>query len=598
MSDLDAIVEGALYTEIKQLKDGKSIVMDPTTERLYYKKVLSVFSVPVYRYLKNHPNKAIPGIKVFWKEEGNLVVIEEMIQGTTLDELLDSEKDYRGNPLSFEEKKRILLAICDGLIFLHASTPPIIHRDIKASNVMVADDGSVKIIDYDAAKQYIRGKEKDTVLIGTQGSAAPEQYGFAQSDERTDIYGFGKLIQRVMPESPQAMRIAAKATKLQPELRYNSVSQMRFLIDKLWDPAIPASTRSKNAAKKVVHSLAFKIAVPILCVAILLLTAGYIFNKYYYHDIYVNEPAYKEGVAAMQSEDYETAMKKFDVCGTEYKDVETLYKTCKVESVKDGLVADYEKALAKYESNSSTTNAVAVFDAAKVLKSNGVDKGEAYDTFYESLTNEMDACFDSEDYNKVRLIAAALESQSDEDMSYINDEIEYRKGMAAFEEGDYVSCVNALKTIDEYKDSKDKVAEAKYLYCKQTINDPDENTRYYLFDLNRDGYAGIDTMVLEICKWRASKIHITKANYLETSFTITGGPLAGMEGDRTTTVRAEIVAWNGTTWTTEYPAEVYSDKKIVFNFGKMSTFPSSGSFTLNVYDGYGNLIGSKDDTFN
>lgn len=598
MSDLDAIVEGALYTEIKQLKDGKSIVMDPTTERLYYKKVLSVFSVPVYRYLRDNPHKTIPGIKVFWKEEGNLVVIEDMIQGTTLDELLDSGKDYRGNPLTFEEKKRILLEICDGLAFLHSAKPPIIHRDIKASNVMVADDGSVKIIDYDAAKQYIEGKEKDTVLIGTQGSAAPEQYGFAQSDERTDIYGLGKLMQRMMPESVEAMKIAQKATKLQPELRYYSVSQMSFLIERLWDPSIPKSTRYKTTAKKVVGSKVFKIAVPVLIVAGILLMIGYVFNTRFYHDIYVNEPAYKEGVAAMQSEDYETAMKKFDVCGTEYKDVETLYKTCKVESVKDGLVTDYEKALDKYRYNSTTTNAKGVFSAAEALKKNGVDNGETYDAFYKTLEDEMEECLDSQDYNQARSIAAALESQSDEDMSYINDEIEYRKGMAAFEEGDYVSCVNALKTIDEYKDSKDKVAEAKYLYCKQTINDPDENTRYYLFDLNRDGYAGIDTMVLEICKWRASKIYITKANYLETSFTITGGPLAGMEGDRTTTVRAEIVAWNGTTWTEEYPAEVYSDKKIGFNFGKMSTFPSSGSFTLNVYDGYGNLIGSKDDTFN
>ena len=65
--------------------------------------------------------------------------------------------------------------ICDGLLFLHAAEPPIIHRDIKAENILIDRTGCVKIIDYDAAKMYHKGKNRDTVLIGTEGSAAPEQ---------------------------------------------------------------------------------------------------------------------------------------------------------------------------------------------------------------------------------------------------------------------------------------------------------------------------------------------------------------------------------------------------------------------------------------
>ena len=98
---------------------------------------------------------------------------------------------------------------------------------------MVTDDGIVKIIDYDAAKIYIAGQKKDTVMIGTQGLAAPEQYGFAQSDVRTDLYALGKLIERMLPGNADAKRIADKATQMDPEKRYASAAQMKQQIQRI-----------------------------------------------------------------------------------------------------------------------------------------------------------------------------------------------------------------------------------------------------------------------------------------------------------------------------------------------------------------------------
>ena len=257
MATLDEIVENSLYTEVKKLRDDISIVMDPSKDKLYLKKVLDVFSVPVFEYLQSHTDVHVPRVKIFWEEEDRLVVIEEYIQGTTLEELLESGKDFSGKPFAFDELKRILLGLCDGLIFLHSANPPIIHRDIKASNVIITDDGLVKIIDYNAAKQFTQGKKKDTVLIGTQGIAAPEQYGFAQSDERTDIYALGKLMESVFSESAgeiqikddQVRKIVDKATKLQPELRYKSVQEMKAAIEKLLSPSESGVAKKKKVIK-------------------------------------------------------------------------------------------------------------------------------------------------------------------------------------------------------------------------------------------------------------------------------------------------------------------------------------------------------------
>ena len=66
MATLDEIVENSLYTEVKKLRDDISIVMDPTNDKIYLKKVLDVFSVPVFEYLKSHTDVHVPRVKIFW----------------------------------------------------------------------------------------------------------------------------------------------------------------------------------------------------------------------------------------------------------------------------------------------------------------------------------------------------------------------------------------------------------------------------------------------------------------------------------------------------------------------------------------------------
>ena len=239
MTELEQLCENALYDEMRVLEDGKSVVRDIPTGKLYFKKTLDVYNEHVYAFLKEHRNKNVAGIQAYWKDGERLVVIEELIQGRTLDHLLQDgestlpEAERNIPPLTFTARIDILSQICDGLQFLHSAQPPIIHRDIKASNIMVTDDSVVKIIDYDAAKIYIAGQDKDTMMIGTQGLAAPEQYGFAQSNVRTDLYALGKLIERILPDNVDAKRIAEKATEMDPRKRYTSAAQMKAQIQKI-----------------------------------------------------------------------------------------------------------------------------------------------------------------------------------------------------------------------------------------------------------------------------------------------------------------------------------------------------------------------------
>ena len=84
-----------------------------------------------------------------------------------------------------------------------------------------------KEIDYDAAKVFHRGKNEDTTLIGTVGRAAPEQFGFAQSDARTDVYSMGCLVRELLPNDKRFSGIIAKATAMDPKDRYQTVAELK-----------------------------------------------------------------------------------------------------------------------------------------------------------------------------------------------------------------------------------------------------------------------------------------------------------------------------------------------------------------------------------
>lgn len=126
---------------------------------------------------------------------------------------------------------RWLFELCDVLRFLHRHH--ILHRDIKPSNLLLGGDGHIRLIDFDAAREEKAEAESDTRLLGTRGYAPPEQYGFAQTDERTDIYALGITVRELLGEKAEKLRwrhILKKCTALEPKKRYHHVWQIAWAI--------------------------------------------------------------------------------------------------------------------------------------------------------------------------------------------------------------------------------------------------------------------------------------------------------------------------------------------------------------------------------
>lgn len=208
------------------------LVRDREDGQLYVKKRVASHAPEVYRQLMDQPAPGTPAIYAVYQDDEaqSLVIIEEYLPGRTLAEHLMEE-----GPFSEADTIRIGLALCDILKDLHSRRPAIIHRDIKPANVMRLPDGSVRLLDFSAAKLEAPRESRDTVLIGTAGFAAPEQYGFSASTVQTDIYAMGVLLSTlrtgVLPWEKRAVGklrpVIDRCMRIDPKDRYIDARDLR-----------------------------------------------------------------------------------------------------------------------------------------------------------------------------------------------------------------------------------------------------------------------------------------------------------------------------------------------------------------------------------
>lgn len=172
-------------------ESGVFLVKKKSDGKIYVKKYMDPGSAAACGRLGGLVNRNIAGIcDAAWNDEKG-VVIEEFINGNTLAEQM--EKDGL-----FEEERacNIIRDICSGLFAIH--NMGMVHRDIKPENIMISNDGVVKIIDFGITRLVKEGGTQDTVILGTAGYAAPEQFGFMQTDARADIYAVGALLNKLL----------------------------------------------------------------------------------------------------------------------------------------------------------------------------------------------------------------------------------------------------------------------------------------------------------------------------------------------------------------------------------------------------------------
>ena len=216
----------------------------------------------------SHPN--ILAVYQLGTYQGMPYLVSELLEGLTLSEVL------RRGPLPLRKALDYAVQITRGLSAAHEKG--IVHRDLKPDNLFVTKDGRIKILDFGLAK-VLPFKENVNelaptvtlpgVAVGTIGYMAPEQVRGQPTDHRSDIFSFGAIlhemvagkraflkatdadtisailneepatISQLAPVTPVALdRVIQRCLEKNPELRFQSASDLAFALEALSDPSI------------------------------------------------------------------------------------------------------------------------------------------------------------------------------------------------------------------------------------------------------------------------------------------------------------------------------------------------------------------------
>ena len=228
------------YDQLERLADSHGtetfLVRRKSDHRLcvakcYDKSLYAAVQESVILKSLNHP-----GLPLFFDEFQNdriVCIVREYVEGKPLDR-------YKAeNNLTQKEALQICVQLCDILSYLHEHKQPVIHRDIKPQNIIVRPDGIISLIDFDISRVYRADAKTDTEFIGTREYAPPEQYGFSQTDPRTDIYSLGVVLGWLLTGGTDAQKVTQelsdtrlagiykKCTAFSPESRFSSAGKLK-----------------------------------------------------------------------------------------------------------------------------------------------------------------------------------------------------------------------------------------------------------------------------------------------------------------------------------------------------------------------------------
>ena len=230
----------------------------------------------------------LPRVEATYELPDCVAVILDYVPGPTLEQVVAERGRLQQN-----EAVSLAQQICEAVQELHRLG--VLHRDLTPANIIVADDGA-HIIDLGIARPLTdtANRNRDTTALGTYGFASPEQYGFAPTDVRSDIYSLGRILgfmlTGVYPDdtrytpllsddlhvTPRLRAIVERATAFEPSARYQNVAQFAQALTSPTDPVdsyVPAYAVQRPVANGKPRPRTV-IAVAVACVAVVAIVAA------------------------------------------------------------------------------------------------------------------------------------------------------------------------------------------------------------------------------------------------------------------------------------------------------------------------------------
>ncbi|CAH9107481.1 unnamed protein product [Cuscuta epithymum] len=183
------------------------------------------------------------------------LLVYEYLPNQSLDQFIfDPIKD---KTLNWERRFEIIIGTAEGLVYLHEnSNNRIIHRDIKASNILLDSRLRAKIADFGLARAFEEDKSHiSTAIAGTLGYMAPEYLAHGQLSEKADVYSFGIVVLEIVTGRQNNRSKAAEYTDSLVNIVWSHFQQR--MVEKLFDPNLMLHNYHnidvENEVQRVVH---------------------------------------------------------------------------------------------------------------------------------------------------------------------------------------------------------------------------------------------------------------------------------------------------------------------------------------------------------
>ncbi|MDZ4718709.1 MAG: serine/threonine-protein kinase [Roseiflexaceae bacterium] len=166
-------------------------------------------------------------------------------------------------PVSREKALTIMLRLCRVVAYLHERDVPIIHADLKPSNLIFTESGDIILLDFGLARPLFP-RRRTQYPIGTIPYAPPEQHAGASLDQRSDIYALGMIFDDLISVShadQTISRIIQHATEISPSQRYQTVRAMMADLQ---------HAQMRTSSARILYYQAFLWLWAVLCFVVLL----------------------------------------------------------------------------------------------------------------------------------------------------------------------------------------------------------------------------------------------------------------------------------------------------------------------------------------
>ena len=190
-------------------------------------------------------------IRLDGERDVGLWLVEEFIAGKNLTELVAAT-----GPLSVPKAAHLARGVLSVLDYLHGRLPPVVHRDVKPSNVIVTPEGAVYLVDFGAVQQAIRACTMGgSTVVGTFGYMPPEQY-MGRAEPASDLYALGVTLLFVLTgREPSDFPIRDLTPQFQDALpgRPRLVALLQRLIDPRIESRLPTARAAAQALRSLEH---------------------------------------------------------------------------------------------------------------------------------------------------------------------------------------------------------------------------------------------------------------------------------------------------------------------------------------------------------